>query len=291
MISVAYKARRLFLERLREFWFLYRRDPAGVVGLFMLLTIVSLAVLAPHLPISDPYSIEYDKFLPPSLEHPFGTDHLGRDILSRIIWGARTSIIVGIIAAGISAVIGVFLGAFAGYMSGLIDDFLSRIIDVFLMIPAFFLILVIVAVFGSNLIYVMIVIGLVIWPTNARIMRAQALSIRERLFVEAARAVGSGTFRILTRHVIPNGIQPVIANSILQMAQAIIIEAGLSFIGLGDPNIVSWGKMIYEGMPYLTTYWWVPVAPGIAIVLTVFAINLIGDALGRILTPEISRTR
>lgn len=280
---------RLFRERVEEFWLLYKRDSAGIAGLILLAIIISMAILAPYLPIPDPYSIEYDRFLPPSYQHLFGTDHLGRDVLSRIVWGARTSIIVGIIAAGISAVIGVFLGALAGYMSGLVDDLLSRIIDVFLMIPAFFLILVIVAVFGSNLIYVMIVIGLVIWPTNARIMRAQALSIRERLFVEAARAVGASTPRILLRHVIPNGVQPVIANSILQMAQAIIIEAALSFIGLGDPNIVSWGKMIYEGMPYLTTYWWIPVAPGMAIVITVFAINLVGDALGRIMTPEVSR--
>ncbi len=262
------------------------KDRYGLTGTIIFAFMVAIALLAPYLPIPDPNDISAKAFLPPSPKHPLGTDHLGRDLLSRIIWGARTSLAVGIIAAGISALVGIMLGALAGYFGGIVDDVISRIIEIFLMMPTFFLVLFIVAVFGSNMAYIMIVIGLTTWPTTARITRAQVLSVREMTFVEAARAVGAGSRRILFKHVLPNAIHPAIANMVLLIGQAIMIEAALSYLGLGDPNFPSWGRIIYEGQPYILTAWWIPLFPGIALVLTVLSVNFIGDAFLRVMTPR-----
>lgn len=262
------------------------KDKYGLTGTIIFAFMVAIALLAPYLPIPDPNDISAKAFLPPSPKHPLGTDHLGRDLLSRIIWGARTSLAVGIIAAGISALVGIMLGALAGYFGGIVDDVISRIIEIFLMMPTFFLVLFIVAVFGSNMAYIMIVIGLTTWPTTARITRAQVLSVREMTFVEAARAVGAGSRRILFKHVLPNAIHPAIANMVLLIGQAIMIEAALSYLGLGDPNFPSWGRIIYEGQPYILTAWWIPLFPGIALVLTVLSVNFIGDAFLRVMTPR-----
>ena len=262
------------------------KDKYGLTGTIIFAFMVAIALLAPYLPIPDPNDISAKAFLPPSPKHPLGTDHLGRDLLSRIIWGARTSLAVGIIAAGISALVGIMLGALAGYFGGIVDDVISRIIEIFLMMPTFFLVLFIVAVCGSNMAYIMIVIGLTTWPTTARITRAQVLSVREMTFVEAARAVGAGSRRILFKHVLPNAIHPAIANMVLLIGQAIMIEAALSYLGLGDPNFPSWGRIIYEGQPYILTAWWIPLFPGIALVLTVLSVNFIGDAFLRVMTPR-----
>lgn len=265
---------------------LFLRDKYGLAGLTIFLFIVMIALLAPYLPIPDPNDMSAKAFLPPSSKHPLGTDHLGRDLLSRVIWGARTSLAVGIIAAGISALVGIMLGALAGFFGGVVDDVISRIIEIFLMMPTFFLVLFIVAVFGSNITYVMVVIGLTTWPTTARITRAQVLSVREMAFVEAAKAVGASSRRILFKHVLPNSIHPAIANMVLQIGQAIMIEAALSYLGLGDPNFPSWGRIIYEGQPYILTAWWISLFPGIALVLTVLSVNLMGDTFLRVVTPK-----
>jgi len=272
-------------------WRIYSSDKLGVAGLVLLAGISLTGLLAPYLPIKNPFSIEYPRFLPPSIEHPLGTDHLGRDVFSRVIWGSRTSLIIGFTAAGISALLGVTLGSIAGYYGGLVDDILTRIIDIFLMIPVFFLILFIIAVYGSNIIYVMVVIGLLTWPSNARIMRAQVLSIREREFVQAAILMGVKNSKILLKHIIPNAIHPVIANSILQAAGAIIIETGISYLGLGDPNAVSWGRIIYEGQSYITSYWWISFFPGVAIAITVLSLYLVGETLSKIFNPKSMAVR
>ncbi|NJE08132.1 ABC transporter permease [Thermococcus sp. M39] len=261
----------------------------GLIGLILLTVLVTIALIAPLLPIPDPHSTEFQPFLPPSKAHPMGTDNLGRDIFSRVLWGTRTSLAVGLVAAGLSAIIGVLVGGIAGYYGGTIDDVLSRITEIFLVIPGFFLALLVVSIFGSSLINIMVVLGLLTWPSNARLMRAQALSLKEREFIQALKVSGVSDLKIVLRHIIPNGIQPIIANTFLQMAGAIITEAGLSFIGLGDPNVVSWGKMIYEGQIYITSYWWVPIFPGIFLVLTVLALNLLGDGLLTLLNPKLRR--
>jgi peptide/nickel transport system permease protein len=208
-------------------------------------------------------------------------------VFSGVIYGTRISLVIGITAAGISAIIGMVVGAVAGYAGGIVDEAISKLVDVFLMIPAFFLVLIVVVLYGNNLVYVMIVIGLTIWPANARLMRAQALSLRQRTFTRAAVALGDSHSRILFRHVIPNGLYPIIANTTLQIAAAILTEAALSFLGLGDPNTVSWGRMIFEGRSYIQIAWWATFFPGLAIVVTVMAFYFIGDGLNVSLNPKL----
>ena len=265
---------------------LYFKDFKGIIGLAILIVFIIMAVFAPLVAPYNPDSMSDDVLQPPSLNHLFGTDHLGRDLFSRIVFGSRISLSVGFVAAGLSAIIGIFIGSFSGYYGGITDDIVSKIIDTFLMIPAFFLILIIVSIFGSNIIYIMLVIGLTTWPRNARLMRAQALSIREKTFITVARSTGESNSRILFGHVIPNGVFPVIANSALQMGGAILTEAALSFIGLGDPNLTSWGKLIYQGRPYMTYAPWTIVIPGIFVVLAVLAFSFIGDGLQFTFNPK-----
>lgn len=270
---------------------LFRDSRYGPVGVVLLALIAAVALLAPVL---SPYAPDYlsdELLVPPSAGHPLGTDHLGRDILSGIIWGTRVSLVVGFVSALLSAAIGTVVGAVSGYFGGRADDLVSRVVDIFLMIPTFFLILIIVVIFGNSLVYVMIVIGLTSWPANARLMRAQALSLRERTFTLAAKAIGEGHLAILTRHIIPNGIFPVIANTTLQMAGAILTEASLSFLGLGDPNVTSWGQMIFMARGYFTRGWWGGLFPGLAIVVTVMAFYLIGDGLNYALNPKFKERR
>lgn len=273
--------------RLREALQLFVESRYGLVGVVLLALVVLVAVFAPLIAPSPPFDISAGKFIHPgNAAHPLGTDHLGRDVLSQVVYGARLSLAVGLVAAGISAVVGVAIGSLAGYFGGWIDLLLSRITDMFLIIPAFFLIIIVVATLGSNVFYVMVVIGLTSWPSNARLMRSQVLTLRERTFVQALTALGQNRLHILVGHVIPNGIQPIIANSTLQIAGAILLEAGLSFIGLGDPNRASWGRLIYEGRSYIVTAWWPSIFAGVAIVITVMAFYLIGDGLSYVLNPR-----
>lgn len=245
-----------------------------------------IAIFAPYLAVYRPFQFTDAISQPPSASFPLGTDQLGGDILSQIIWGTRVTMIFAIGAAGMSLIIGVLLGSIAGYYGGIVDDLISRFIEIFLMIPRLFLIVLMVAFFGSNIKIVMLVVGLTIWPSNARIIRSQVLSLKERGFVQAAKVVGVGDFRILFKHILPNGIYPVIANSTVQMAYAIITEANLSFLGLGDPNVISWGKILYKSQDNMSA-WWMLVFPGIVIMILVFAFHLLGDGFNKILSPKL----
>ncbi len=276
------------MDKFRDFTRRFFSHAYGRIGFFIFVALVIMAIFAPWLAPFRPEELSSDVLSPPSLKHPFGTDHLGRDVFSRIVYGTRISLSVGFVAAGISAVVGVVIGVISGYYGGVVDEVVSKIIDSFLMIPIFFLILIIVAIFGSNLFYIMLVIGLTIWPSNARIMRAQTLSLRERAFVKIARSTGESNFRILAFHIIPNGMYPVVANSALQMGGAILTEAALSFLGLGDPNITSWGKMINEARTYMSFAWWTIVFPGVFTILAVVAFSFIGDGLQHALYPRLS---
>jgi len=280
---------RIGRSSLGAFWRTYLDSSYGRAGLYMLFALVLIAVLAPLLAPHDPGKISYDMLLRPSRSYPLGTDGMGRDVLSQIIYGTRVSLLVGFTSALISAFIGTVVGAFAGYYGGLADEIVSKIIDVFLLMPTFFLVLIIIAIFGNNLPMIMVVIGLTSWPGNARLMRAQALTLRERTFTLAARAVGESNGAILLRYIIPNGFYPIVANTTLQMGGAILTEAALSFLGLGDPNLSSWGKMIYEGRGYITSAWWVAAFPGIGIVLTVLAFYFIGDGIHHAINPRSRR--
>ncbi|MEJ5228784.1 MAG: ABC transporter permease [Pseudothermotoga sp.] len=266
----------------------YFSNKYGMTGLFIFLAMVFCALFSGCITSYKPGQMTKDVLALPSSTHLFGTDHLGRDIFTRVIYGTRTSLLVGFVAAGLAALIGIFVGTISGYYGGIVDEIVSKIIDSFLMIPVFFLILIIVAIFGRNLFYIMLVIGLTTWPSNARIMRAQTLSIKERAFVKIARANGESTLRIIFSRIIPNGMYPVIANSALQIGGAILTEAALSFLGLGDPNVISWGKMINEGKSYMTFAWWIIVFPGIFTVLTVIGFSFIGDGLQHALYPSLS---
>lgn len=273
-------------EGIRDFWIQYKRQGRAIVGLGIVLLSVATALLAPVI-APYPHNEMSDQLLsPPSAAHLMGTDNLGRDIFSRVVWGTRVSLLFAIGVAAVSLVVGVVLGAIAGYYGGAIDATLSRTFEVFLMIPRLFLIILIAALFGTSIGFAVFVVGITIWPSNARITRAQVLTLKERPFVRAARASGASDFRILFRHILPNGIYPVVANSTLQMASAILIEASLSFLGLGDPNQPSWGQMLQNAQAYIQTQWWLAFFPGLAIATLVFGFTLIGDGVNYALDPR-----
>lgn len=257
---------------------------AGMIGIVILLALV---ILAPVVASENPH--HYGKDILNSLGqngHLLGTNHMGQDIYSMIIYGVRTSLRVAVISALISGVLGVLIGGVAGFFGGKVDTFVSELINVFMMLPSFFLILLIIALFGNSITDVMVVIGITTWPSNAKLMRAQALSLRQRTFVKSAEAMGETKLQILFKYILPNGIFPVIANTTMGMSNAILTEAGLSFLGLGDPSIISWGQMIYTGKQYITSAWWISAFAGIAIVITVLVFYLLGDGLNHVLNPK-----
>jgi peptide/nickel transport system permease protein len=269
-----------------QFWRLYQRQVPAMAGLVLLALMILVAVLAPRLAPASPTAF-FDTFANPGRVYLLGTDHLGRDILSMMIWGTRISLMFAFVAAGISLVIGVGLGAIPGYYGGWIDDLFSRFFDVFIMIPRLFLIILLVALFGSNVLFAILVIGLTIWPSNAKIMRAQVLTLKERGYVHASRVAGRSSIGILLGHVIPNGLGPVIANSTLQMAYAVLTEASLSFLGLGDPNTPSWGQVLNAGQNYIQTAWWMVTFPGVALMMLLLALHLVGDGVSLVLNPRL----
>ncbi len=257
------------------------------MGFYGLLFLIAVVILSPVLVTYDPY-IFGPNFLSGIGEngHILGANQLGQDIFSMVIYGARTSLAVAVVSAIISGVLGVFIGGFSGLCGGRINRIVSEIINGFMMIPVFFLILLIIALFGNSLFNVMIVIGLTTWPGNAKLMRSQALSLRERTFIIGAKAIGENKLQILFRYILPNGMLPVIANTTLVMSNAILLEASLGFLGLGNPNVISWGQMIYMGKSYISTAWWISAFPGLAIVLTVTILYLLGDGLNHVLNPK-----
>lgn len=262
---------------------------AGCIGILLLIV---LMIAAPLLATEDPTIYGADRLYGLGENgHILGTNHMGQDVYSMIIYGVRTSIKVAVISALISGILGVLIGGVAGFFGGKVDTIVSELINIFMMLPSFFLILLIVALFGNSLTNVMIVIGITTWPGNAKLMRAQALSLRERTFVKSAEAMGETRVQILFKYIIPNGIFPVIANTTMGMATAILTEAGLSFLGLGDPTIISWGQMIYMGKQYITTAWWISTFAGIAIIIAVLIFYLLGDGLNHVLDPRHNKRR
>lgn len=275
---------------MRQLWGNFTRQKLAVFGFGLLVICLVVAVAAPILTGYNPKEFSSGRYLAPgSSGHPLGTDNFGRDLLSRIIFGTRVAFLVGVFSAGISALLGIVIGAIPGYFGGAVDDLICRFIDIFLMIPVFFLLILATAIFGSNIYFVMLAIGLTTWPANARIMRSQVLTLKSRPYVKASIAAGAGAGRVLLRHIIPNGVYPVIANTALQMGSAILTEAGLSFLGLGDPNVISWGQMIQTGQRYMNVAWWMVVFPGLALLLLVAAFNLTGDGLNYALNPRLQR--
>lgn len=269
-------------------WRRLRSNRLALAGAAIVLFMFVLALIAP-LVARDPGAIDIaHRLQPPSWSYPLGTDQLGRDVLSRIMYGARISLLVGFVAVGISSTIGVALGALAGYYGRWVDALLMRFVDIMLCFPAFFLILAVIAFLEPSIWNIMIIIGLTSWMGVARLVRAEFLSLRERDFVLAARALGASDRRVIFRHVLPNALSPVLVSATLGVAGAILTESALSFLGIGvQPPTPSWGNMLIAGKQTLGTAWWLSAFPGLAILLTVLGYNLFGEGLRDALDPRL----
>ncbi len=274
-----------------------RRDRPALAGLAVIAVVVLVAVFAPALSPSDPVKNRLlDRLTPPmwasggSARHPLGTDTLGRDVLSRLLHGARVSLLVGVAAVLIAGVMGVALGLVAGYRGGWPDDLLMRVGDIQLAFPVLLLGVAVISVLGASLTNMVLVLGAGGWVTYARIARGETLSLKEREFVAAARALGAPARHVVTRHLLPNVLPPIVVVATFSVARTIIAEASLSFLGLGlPPPAPSWGAMLDEGRNYITTGWWLALFPGLAILLLVLAINLCGDWLRDVLDPRMEK--
>ena len=259
------------------------------LGILLVGGVSLCAILAPLLAPYDPTALNVDALLlPPSMEHPLGTDALGRDVLSRMLYGGRVSLWVGFVAVGLSVSIGLCLGLLSGYAGGLVDELIMRGVDVMLCFPSFFLILAVIAFLEPSLLNIMIVIGLTSWMGVTRLVRAETLSLKQRDYVQAARVAGARPMRILFFHVLPNALAPVLVAATLGVASAILVESSLSFLGLGvQPPTPSWGNILMEGKEVIEIAPWLSVIPGTAILLTVLGYNLLGEALRDILDPRL----
>ncbi len=273
----------------REFWIGIKRSKGALIGLAILGLLILAAIFAPVITSFDPIAIDPPKRLqPPSSEHWLGTDHFGRDIFTRVVYGARISLPVGLIAVTIAAVAGALFGLIAGYYGKFIDAFIMRVMDVMLAFPGIMLALLVVAILGPSLRNVMIAVGIGSIPRFTRLIRGSVLSARENVYVEAAKVIGAPDSVILYRHILPNVISPVIVLATLSVGTAILSAAGLSFLGLGaQPPDPEWGAMLADGRQFLRSQWWVSTMPGIAIALTVLSVNLAGDGLRDVLDPRM----
>ncbi len=270
-------------------WRRFRRSSSGVFGLVVVALLVLTAILAPLLAPLDPHSTSRAAFAPPFASgHFLGTDNLGRDILSQVIWGSRVSLLVGLAAAATATLIGVAVGALAGYLGGWFDELLMRVTEFFQVIPRFVLALIVVAFFGSGLLNLILVIGLLSWPQTARLVRSQYLSHKTLPYVDAGRALGMRNARLMFMQILPNVMGPVLVVASLDVAQAILLEASLGFFGLGDPNLTSWGGMLNSAQTFIRRAWWMSVFPGIGITLAVLGFNLFGDGLTEAYDPRMA---
>jgi peptide/nickel transport system permease protein len=293
------------------FWRRFRRNGLSVAGGIIVLTLFAIATFAPLIAPYDPNDIDRNHILEhPGPAHLFGTDDLGRDVLSRMVWGSRISLAVGFVAIGIATLIGMLLGALAGYYSGWTDRIIMRFIDIMLSIPTFFLILAVIAFidpdiwdvmipgwlksrggtsfFDPSILNIMIVIGLTSWMGVARLVRAEFLSLKEREFIFAARALGASDLRIIFRHILINSMAPVLVSAVLGIAGAVLVESSLSFLGIGvPPPTPSWGNILTLGKDNLGIAWWLSVFPGLAILITVLGYNLLGEGIRDSIDPRL----
>ena len=271
------------------FWRRFKKNRLAVIGGIIVLMLFTIAVLAPFVAPYNPDAINVKHVLePPSLAHPFGTDDLGRDILSRVIYGSRISLAVGFVAVGIATLIGIIFGALSGYYGGWTDTIVMRFVDIMLAIPTFFLILAVIAMLEPSIWNIMIVIGVTSWMGVSRLVRAEFLSLKEREFVLAARALGASDFRIIFKHILPNAMSPVLISAVLGIAGAVLVESALSFLGIGvQPPTASWGNILTIGKDNIEIAWWISVFPGLAIFVTVLAYNLLGEGIRDSIDPRL----
>lgn len=275
----------------RMAWREFERNRTAVLGLYLLGALCLATLLAPFLTPYDPNAIldlVATRHLAPSLDHLMGTDKFGRDVLTRVLYGARISLSIAFIAVSISVTLGTAVGAASGYFGGAVDALLMRLVDLLMSFPRLVLLITVIALFERSVWLVIVILGLTLWPSTARIVRGEVLSLREREFIQAARALGLSSGRIIYRHIVPNVMGPVIVAATLGIGNIILIEAALSFLSLSvPPPDPSWGTMIFDGREALLQAWWVSTFPGLAIVFTVVAFNLIGDGLRDALDPRL----
>lgn len=272
-------------------WSRFATNRAAVAGLIVLIAVIIIAILAPVMFPKGPWAMVQRPFLAPFDADglPLGTDTLGRNVLAGLIYGARVSLLVGLVSTVMALLIGVPLGAVAGFYGGWVDECAMRFTEFFQTIPNFALAIVLVAILEPSLTSITISIAIVSWPPVARLVRAEVMSVTRREYVDAARLAGLSNLHILTRQVLPNTVSPIIVMASLMVATAILLESSLSFLGLGDPNIMSWGYQIGAARTVIRSAWWLSFFPGVAIVLTVLALNLIGEGLNDALNPHLTR--
>jgi peptide/nickel transport system permease protein len=273
------------------FWKRFRKNRFAMAGGAVVVFLFMISFLAPYITPYGPDDLDlYHVLMPPSSAHWFGTDDLGRDVLTRVIYGAGISLKVGFVAVGIAVLIGTLVGLVSGYYSGSLDNILMRFVDIMLCFPTFFLILAVIAFLGQSIWYIMIIIGLTGWMGVARLVRAEVLSIREREYVMAVRALGARDSRIIFRHILPNAMSPVLVSATLGVAGAILTESALSFLGIGvPPPTPSWGNILTSGKEYIEFAWWLTLYPGLAITVTVLAYYLLGEGIRDALDPRLTR--
>ena len=279
-------------ENLASFWRLYRRNYSAVAGLVILAAVIVLAATAHILFPDDPFTLAGRPMSPPATGgFLLGSDSLGRDVAAGIAHGAKTSLLIGLVATLVAVGFGALMGGLAGYYGGWIDDLLMRTTEMFQTIPSFVFAILLVAIMKPSIESIVIAIAVVSWPAVARLVRGEFLSLRNREFVQACHTLGMSDLRIMLGEILPNCLSPIIVTGSLMVATAILIESGLSFLGLGDPNIMSWGFLIGAGRTVLRTAWWVCTFPGLAILITVLAINLVGEGFNDALNPRLRERR
>lgn len=273
----------------REAWRVFRGNKAAIAGLVVLVAIVTVMIVGPALYGVGPFDLVGAPFTPPFQDPrlPLGSDYLGRDIMAGMVVGGRATVAVGLSAAAITVVIGIAVGALAGYYGGLVDELLSRLIELSQVLPSLLFAMVLMTLFSPTLTTAVIAIGIVSWTSTARLARAEFMRLRRLEYVSAARALGASPLRLMLREILPNAAPPLIVSATLIVGVAILFEAGLSFLGLSDPNIMSWGLMIGSNRKYILDAWWAVTFPGFAIFLTVLAVSLVGDGLNDALNPKL----
>ena len=273
----------------KDAWKRLRKNKLAMLGLSIVILLILIAIFAPLISPYDPISrIKEDSSLGPSINHLFGTDLLGRDIFSRVIYGSRISIEVGVIAVGISVIIGLFFGALSGYFGGFSDTVIMRVADIFFAFPYILGAIAIMTILGPGIVNIFIAIGILGWASIARIFRSSILTIKHKEYIEAARAMGASNYRIITKHIFPNSFAPIIVYATMNVGTAIIVEAALSFLGIGvQPPTPAWGKMLADSMAYIDTAPWMMFFPGLAILITVLGFVLLGDGLRDAFDPKL----
>jgi peptide/nickel transport system permease protein len=274
---------------IHQLWRQFKKNRAAAISLYFVIAFILAGIFASELSPYDPFALGDASLLGPQGDHWMGTDDLGRDTLSRVIHGTQVPLLVGFLATATSLMLGILIGSVSGYFGGITDVILMRVTEYVLVVPRFFLALLVVAMLGTGIMKIILVIGILGWPEVARVVRAQFLSFREREFVLAARAIGASHAKVIFNEILPNAIPPAVVVASILVARAILLEAGLSFLGLGDPNLISWGSLLSEAQERISASIWLALFPGLAISLLVLFVNLFGDGINDVLNPKLRK--